>query len=60
MRFETSGVICLEAFKDHPQLGRFTLRDEGKYYAFQTVCSLTKQKLVSYFLLEQKILKTKL
>ena len=31
MRFETSGVICMEAFKDHPQLGRFTLRDEGKY-----------------------------
>lgn len=30
MRFETSGVICMEAFRDHPQLGRFTLRDEGK------------------------------
>lgn len=24
------GVICLEAFKDFPQMGRFTLRDEGK------------------------------
>lgn len=31
MRFETSGVICMEAFKDHPQLGRFTLRDEGEW-----------------------------
>ena len=30
MRFETSGTICMESFKDHPQLGRFTLRDEGK------------------------------
>ena len=24
------GTICLEAFKDFPQMGRFTLRDEGK------------------------------
>jgi len=25
------GMICLEAFKDFPQMGRFTLRDEGKF-----------------------------
>jgi hypothetical protein len=25
------GLICLESFKDFPQMGRFTLRDEGKY-----------------------------
>ncbi|XP_050716028.1 eukaryotic peptide chain release factor GTP-binding subunit ERF3A-like [Eriocheir sinensis] len=37
MRFETSGVICMEAFKDHPQLGRFTLRDEGKTIAIGKV-----------------------
>lgn len=24
------GLICLETFKDFPQMGRFTLRDEGK------------------------------
>ena len=24
------GLICLESFKDFPQMGRFTLRDEGK------------------------------
>lgn len=24
------GMICLETFKDFPQMGRFTLRDEGK------------------------------
>jgi peptide chain release factor subunit 3 len=24
------GMICLEPFKDFPQMGRFTLRDEGK------------------------------
>lgn len=23
------GMICLETFKDFPQMGRFTLRDEG-------------------------------
>ena len=26
---QTSGVICLETFKDFPQMARFTLRDEG-------------------------------
>lgn len=29
-RFEVNGgMICLESFKDFPQMGRFTLRDEG-------------------------------
>jgi len=37
MRFETSGVICMERFLDHPQLGRFTLRDEGKTIAIGKV-----------------------
>jgi len=27
---ETTAPVCLEKFSDHPQLGRFTLRDEGK------------------------------
>ena len=31
VRFEASELICMERFKDHPQLGRFTLRDEGTY-----------------------------
>ena len=30
VRFTSEDVICMETFKDHPQLGRFTLRDEGK------------------------------
>lgn len=30
-RLRAAGVICLETFKDFPQMGRFTLRDEGKY-----------------------------
>uniref|UniRef100_A0A2H8TT81 Eukaryotic peptide chain release factor GTP-binding subunit ERF3A n=1 Tax=Melanaphis sacchari TaxID=742174 RepID=A0A2H8TT81_9HEMI len=31
MRLECSGVVCLEEFKLFPQMGRFTLRDEGLY-----------------------------
>ncbi|KAK4704284.1 peptide chain release factor subunit 3, partial [Phenoliferia sp. Uapishka_3] len=27
---ETAAPVCVERFADHPQLGRFTLRDEGK------------------------------
>ncbi|BGP27245.1 translation termination factor GTPase eRF3 [Rhodotorula toruloides] len=29
-RIDVAGPICIEKFSDHPQLGRFTLRDEGK------------------------------
>lgn len=29
VRFVSNHPICMERFKDHPQLGRFTLRDEG-------------------------------
>jgi peptide chain release factor subunit 3 len=32
--------ICLETFEDHPQLGRFTLRDEGKTIAMGKVLKL--------------------
>lgn len=41
MRFETSGVICMEAFKDHPQLGRFTLRDEGEWFSMRKLHPLS-------------------
>lgn len=35
MRFECAdGVVCMETFKDSQQLGRFTLRDEGKTIGF--------------------------
>ena len=34
----SGGMSCIENFKDFPQMGRFTLRDEGKnciiYYMF--------------------------
>lgn len=29
-RIETAGPICVETFEEYPQLGRFTLRDEGE------------------------------
>ncbi|KAF7723940.1 translation termination factor GTPase eRF3 [Apophysomyces ossiformis] len=32
-RIETAGPICIETFEDYPQLGRFTVRDEGKTIA---------------------------
>jgi len=37
MRFKSDGVICMEPFKDMPQLGRFTLRDEGRTIAIGKV-----------------------
>ncbi|KAI0043131.1 hypothetical protein FA95DRAFT_1563609 [Auriscalpium vulgare] len=37
---ETTAPICLEKFSDHPQLGRFTLRDEGKTIAIGKVTKL--------------------
>ncbi|CDH51705.1 eukaryotic polypeptide chain release factor 3 [Lichtheimia corymbifera JMRC:FSU:9682] len=32
-RIETAGPICVETFEEYPQLGRFTIRDEGKTIA---------------------------
>jgi peptide chain release factor subunit 3 len=33
-RLECNESICLETYDDHQQLGRFTLRDEGRVHAF--------------------------
>lgn len=34
-RFQVNaGMICLETFADFPQMGRFTLRDEGMYLLY--------------------------
>lgn len=38
---EAQGPVCVEKFADHPQLGRFTLRDEGKRPSFGTKRSPT-------------------
>jgi len=37
---ETTAPVCLERFKDYQQLGRFTLRDEGKTVAIGKVTKL--------------------
>ncbi|GBG87452.1 hypothetical protein CBR_g45510 [Chara braunii] len=39
-RIQVAQVICVELFKDFPQLGRFTLRDEGKTVAIGKVIGL--------------------
>lgn len=36
-QIEAAGLVCVERFKDYPQLGRFTLRDEGKTVAIGKV-----------------------
>jgi peptide chain release factor subunit 3 len=38
-----AGTICIERFKDFPQLGRFTLRDEGRTIAIGKVEKLKGQ-----------------
>ncbi|RKP15023.1 P-loop containing nucleoside triphosphate hydrolase protein [Piptocephalis cylindrospora] len=40
VRLETTAPVCVEAFEDHPQLGRFTLRDEGKTIAIGKITKL--------------------
>ncbi|CAB0012664.1 unnamed protein product [Nesidiocoris tenuis] len=42
MRIECAGVICLEQFKLFPQMGRFTLRDEGKTIAIGKVLKIVE------------------
>jgi len=37
---ETTAPVCVEPFKQYPQLGRFTLRDEGKTIAIGKVVKL--------------------
>ncbi|KAJ7276372.1 P-loop containing nucleoside triphosphate hydrolase protein [Mycena haematopus] len=37
---ETSAPVCVERFADYPQLGRFTLRDEGRTIAIGKVTKL--------------------
>lgn len=39
-RIEATGPVCMETYEDYPQLGRFTLRDEGKTVAMGKVTRL--------------------
>lgn len=41
-RFVTSHQICMETFKAHPQLGRFTLRDEGTTIAIGKILKVVE------------------
>ncbi|XP_020774076.1 G1 to S phase transition 1, like [Boleophthalmus pectinirostris] len=43
-RLRAAGTICLETFKDFPQMGRFTLRDEGKTIAIGKVLKLITER----------------
>ena len=43
VRIVMAGTICIERFKDFPQLGRFTLRDEGRTIAIGKVEKLKGQ-----------------
>eukprot|EP01135_Chromosphaera_perkinsii_P008672 Nk52_evm5s1444 gene=Nk52_evmTU5s1444 len=40
LRFEMPDIVCMEKFNDFQQLGRFTLRDEGKTIAIGKVVKL--------------------
>lgn len=39
---KTTNPVCLEKFADVPQLGRFTLRDEGRTIAIGKVMAIEK------------------
>ncbi|KDE08186.1 hypothetical protein MVLG_01665 [Microbotryum lychnidis-dioicae p1A1 Lamole] len=41
---ETAAPVSVERFADHPQLGRFTLRDEGKTIAIGKITKLIKHQ----------------
>ncbi|TIA93424.1 hypothetical protein E3P99_00157 [Wallemia hederae] len=40
---EANGAVCVERFNDYPQLGRFTLRDEGKTVAIGKITKLIEK-----------------
>jgi peptide chain release factor subunit 3 len=39
---ETTEPVCIETYEDYPQLGRFTLRDQGQTIAIGKVTKLLK------------------
>lgn len=42
VRIQVNDLICVEKFDDVPQLGRFTLRDEGKTVAIGKIVNFPK------------------
>ncbi|KAJ2169271.1 translation termination factor GTPase eRF3 [Coemansia sp. RSA 353] len=47
VRIQTTKPICVERFEDFPQLGRFTLRDEGKTIAVGKILKLVETNTVN-------------
>lgn len=43
-RLEVAGMVPLETYADHQQLGRFTLRDQGQTIAIGKVTKLIKEE----------------
>lgn len=43
---ETTAPVCVERFVDYPQLGRFTLRDEGKTVAIGKITKLVENSTI--------------
>ncbi|KAH6914936.1 eukaryotic polypeptide chain release factor 3 [Coprinopsis sp. MPI-PUGE-AT-0042] len=43
---ETTAPVCVERFVDYPQLGRFTLRDEGKTVAIGKITKLVENTTI--------------
>jgi len=44
VRIAVAGAVLIERFSDVPQLGRFTLRDEGKTIAIGKITELPRLK----------------
>ncbi|KIK06735.1 hypothetical protein K443DRAFT_674019 [Laccaria amethystina LaAM-08-1] len=42
---ETTAPVCVERFADYPQLGRFTLRDEGRTIAIGKITKLIESNI---------------
>ncbi|KAI0701824.1 P-loop containing nucleoside triphosphate hydrolase protein [Cytidiella melzeri] len=42
---ETTQLVCVEKFSDYPQLGRFTLRDEGRTVAIGKITKLVERNM---------------
>ncbi|PFH46322.1 hypothetical protein AMATHDRAFT_77721 [Amanita thiersii Skay4041] len=42
---ETTASVCVERFADYPQLGRFTLRDEGRTVAIGKITKLIEKSV---------------
>ncbi|KAF9058167.1 eukaryotic polypeptide chain release factor 3 [Panaeolus papilionaceus] len=43
---ETAQPVCVEKFTDYPQLGRFTLRDEGRTVAIGKITKLIENNMI--------------